>query len=464
MASSLPVDDCTDKAVKDFGLGTYDGQSDNSGSHGEDSNNSGPKGKALPDDGGPMDPFGPDRLLSYPTNQITSSSYRSWLLQKLAQIIEDPNTSIDWHPFGKNLSLIKIGSELKGKIGLSRLSAVIELSKIALAEMPGDHDVTNNHQPKDAETLESLVHSISQDSALPTGLEPSARSDYYDHSKIGQFRNNDFWADEDAGVYAQEKSLPDVTKNDVQMDNTLGALGNAWSGFEVEDVSGVQGFPSTDRVENVDFPSSDRMNGGRVLAAEFVQKAWESKMDKAMKLTDDEEKRKTIDSLYEEFPKGSKRKNASMRSHESMNKIFESYCEGKISLGDALNSTGFGVPRVATDIERVGSLTDELIKRFGKKDLTKRHVLSFLQALSEPQFLSSDIIRCLKLRHSVHVKDVLDEFPVAKQASSNSVNSIRNSIIALEVKHMHEPEVAFALRRCSASLSHVIAKLGEFDE
>lgn len=116
--------------------------------------------------------------------------------------------------------------------------------------------------------------------------------------------------------------------------------------------------------------------------------------------------------------------------------------------------------RIATNIGTVEELTAALIKRYGKKDLTRRHVMAFLKEVGKSQYFASDVIRCLKLSHKVYVKDVLDEFPVLKTASSlPSIASTRSKLVDLEILHMSEPETAGVLRRCAASLTDVIAKV-----
>jgi len=116
--------------------------------------------------------------------------------------------------------------------------------------------------------------------------------------------------------------------------------------------------------------------------------------------------------------------------------------------------------RRATNILLVSDLTQDFMKKFGKKELTRRHVMAFLSNLNQPQFLASDIIRCLKLRHSVFVKDVLDEFPIAKTASDGmvSISSILGELIKLETSATI-PETSSKLKHCVASLSSVIADL-----
>jgi len=117
--------------------------------------------------------------------------------------------------------------------------------------------------------------------------------------------------------------------------------------------------------------------------------------------------------------------------------------------------------RRATNILLVSDLTQDFMKKFGKKDLTRRHIMSFLSGQNQPQFLASDIIRCLKLRHSVFVKDVLDEFPIAKTASDGkfSLSAIREKLIQLEIDSILQPEVSSQFRRCAANISNIIADL-----
>ena len=351
MPAALPTDNAVDKAVDTFGIGTYDSQSDASGNHGEDSNVKEPAGKNLPD-GGPPDVFSPDRLLSYP---------------------DDPD--------------MRTGSWWTGVF--------------AAADLPGESDRDVTHAHPDMSSLDSRVRSVSKGgradksalSELPSDSgNPSARSDYYDKTVTGG--TGDTWPKEDSGAYVSqeitsETSLPGVMKNEEVLDNGLQSLGNWQSGYEVEDISGRQGFPTTDFSENVDFDRSDLQDGGRVIA-----------------------------------------------------------------------SRGNDMKRTATNINLVNGLTSDFLKEFGKKGLTKRHVLSFLQKKGEPQFLSSDIIRCLKLSHEVYVKDVLDEFPVAKKASgAPRLASVRDRLIQLEIDHISNPGVSSVYRRCAADLARVMADL-----
>jgi hypothetical protein len=347
MSSSLPYDTAVEKTVQQFGIGPYD--SDEDGEHGEDSNKREPKGKSLPDGGGGSIDL-PETMLSYPTSPTTFASVR----------YDDP--------FALWLVRASLGS----------------------AELPGDADVPPRGHKKDTvqQTVNDTVPTVSQ-SKLPNDADnPSARSDYYDRMRQGLERAPDpksssLWADEDSGAYASE-SLPTPGKNEVERDNSLGALGNAWSGRTVEDSSNEEGFPSTDYSENVDFDRSDLDGGGRVMAS--VQH------------------------------------------------------------------------RVSTSIALVQELTAAFIKKCGKKDLIRRHVMAFLKEAGKSSYFASDVIRCLKLSHGVYVKDVLDEFPVVKTASGGpSIASTRDKLVDLEILHMSEVDTAKELRRCAAALSDVVA-------
>lgn len=337
MASSLPSESALPKAVKDFGLGAYDGQSDASGSHGEDSEAREPSGKSLPDPG-PPDVQCPGRLLSYP---------------------DSPDARLgSWH---RNI--------------------------FAAANVPGEADRPTSHAHPDMSTLDSSVPSVAKTSLPSDSGNPSARSDYFDRTVAGV---EDAWATEDSGAYvSQEKSgsseLPGVVKNDEHMDNGLQSAGNWQSGFVLQDAADPH---ASDFAENTDYDRDDPQDGGRILA----------------------------------------------------------------SKGSPMN-------RVSTNISLVSGLTADFLKEFGKKGLTKRHVLSFLQSRGEPQFLSSDVIRCLKLSHEIYVKDVLDEFPVSKKASSPSLASLRDRIIGLEADSIEIPSVSSGFRRCAADLARVMADL-----
>lgn len=205
---------------------------------------------------------------------------------------------------------------------------------------------------------------------LPSGDFPAARADYYDKTVVGSM--DDIWTDTVTNTYSDKEDsskgegseLPGVHKNEVSIDNLLGSLGNAWSGVVEEDISDPNGFPSTDFNENVDYQKSNDGTLGQLVAS--------------------------VDTSI-----------------------------GFKKSGDEMN-------RVATDVSLVESLTKDFLKQFGKKNLVRRHVLAFLQDKSLPQYLASDVVRCLKHQHSIVIPDVMDTFPLAKIASSETA-SVANS-------------------------------------
>jgi hypothetical protein len=360
--AALPTDPAVTKSVKDWGMGAYDSQRDDE-PHGEDCEEREPAGKTLPDDGGPLDPFGPERYISYPQSETSQGKHASGLLPG------DENRPPSCHRSEEDV-----------------IDQVIP--SVAYAELPSDED------------------------------NPAARADYYDKMTIGE-SVEDIWPDEDTGAYASEdeESLPAPTRNEMTMKDWLGALGNAWSGFVIEDQNVPGGFPSEDFSENADFQkTNDSTHGGRVLA-----------------------------------------------SGNAMDYLVETY--------DA------GTPRHATDFKLVEDLTKQFIKKHGKKGITHRDILQFLQDndRGDRQYLASDIARCLKHKHKIVIPDVLDVFPIAKTASSFTrstmaaftkhpkITRIYNKMIELEIENMHKPRAARMFRRCAANLAHVIANLEQID-
>jgi hypothetical protein len=497
MPSTLPTENTIDKAVDVFGIGTYDAQRDEEGDHGENSEKREPAGRSLPDDAtkSPQTNF-PEEWLSYPNDQEsrTVTNIVSFYQPNLCSNCGAPMIDVT---FGcENCGaggVISVGDEALGTNVFSPDRALAypdtpdarlghEMWRggfIASADLPGDEDGNFQHFHPKMDNIDAPIETVADGSILPQeeGVDgrdpgamrkkvsdihhselpndsdnPSARSDYYDTMMPGHagstrksFDTDYIAPTEDMGAYAGKKKnsedseLPSVVKNDETMDDWLQDLGNFWSGKEIEDLSNPQGFPTTDFSENVDFDRSDNQDGGTI-----------------------------------------------------------------VPLGDSkmFASGGFSMnTRQATHITQVVGLTKDFLKEAGKKDLTKRHVLAFLTQRGLPQYLSSDIIRCLKLSHNIHVKDVLDEFPVYREASMNryaedkkkcdtcdgpldsqgyctdhncpankytipakktsaaqqtSVARARRAIIDLECKHVLEPEVSSVLRRCAADLTRVL--------
>ncbi len=363
MPSALPTDDAGSKAVKDFGIGPYDALLD-SGQHGEDDESTEPAGTSLPDGGGYEGPF-IEFWLSYPQEEAIRGKHASGMLPG------DPD-----------------------RPPRSPRPADDTFDDVLPTSGPSSVGGEEEEEPDGA-------------SELPSGHWPAARSDYYDTTTRGSSLTpvEDMWAPEASGAYVSNEDegskLPGSMDNDASMDDFLGALGNWWSGFVLEDQNIPEGFPSEDLLENSAYPkSNDGTSGGKVIAH--------------------------VDTSY------------------------------------APSDTGEDMSRTATNLELVGDLTKEFLKEFGKKDLVRRHVLAFLTGKALPQYLASDIVRCLKHRHKITIPDVMDRFPVAKTASDPGrkiLSTTWERFIQLEHEHILEPEVASQFRRCAANLAHVMAGL-----
>lgn len=345
MASSLPSEDASSKAVQNFGLGPYDSSSD-SDSRGEGDSDS--SVVSLPD--GPPDSTSVEYYISYPVDSSRSSS------------------------------AILPGDSDRPARGTRPQDLVLNLLSAPASD---EGDVAHSALPQDS-------------------ANPAARADYYDAMTMGGQPLSDIWADEDTGAYAvydRLESLPTAPDNNVTMDDFLGALGNSDSGYVVEDISNPSGFPSENFTEQTDF-TYDRSNlpedGGKLL------------------------------------PFG--------------------YASTGRTMADPRT-------RQATDIELVGKLTQEFLKEQGRKGIVRRHILQFLQDRSLPQFLASDIVRCMKHRHKIVIPDVMDIFPVRTASSNSDLHVARRQLIELEIEHVADPPVASVLRRCTANLSRAIAVL-----
>ena len=371
MPSTLPTDSAWSKEVDNFGLGPYDGTSDESDLKGEDDESREPHGESIPDGGAKEDP-GLEYYLSYPQEQTV------WNKHSTGSLPGD----LDRPPRGRNPSA--------------------DVFDDVLPTSGFGNDGDENGETDDGPALDRGTGGGHAE--LPDGDLPAARADYYDRMTYGS-RSFDWIApDEDSGAYAGDdgSGLPGPVKNDVSMDDLLGALGNAWQGFVYEDVSSPYGFPSDEFQENSDFPKSNDESLGGSLASDGISITF-------------------------------------LRSGIAM--------------------------RTATDIKLVIELTKDFVKKYGKKNIVRRHVLSFLQGKGLPQYLASDVVRCLKHQHSVVIPDVMDTFPLAKTASSlaktasSDLGSVYRSIATLCVRHSGDPETASVLRRCSSDLSGIMADL-----
>lgn len=475
MPSVLPTENSVDKAVNAWGIDTYDGQRDSNGEHGEDSEAHEPAGRSLPDDATKSPQTNsPEEWLSYPvepesrtvTNLVSSDQE-----QDQEQEQDDESQEFVRDPFSPDRALAYPDGD-NGRLGRHMawlLTRAELLGYAASGGLPGDLDGNIQHFHPKTETYDARVETVADGkcsilpqeqgvdgrdpgsmrnkttgghSEVPTDADnPAARTDYYDSmhpGHTGQKKQQSGMTDyvapsEDSGAYASQdktsdSALPTVNKNEGSMDNWLQSLGNWWSGSEIEDVSSPQGFPTTDMSENVDFDKSDQQDGGQVVPMgdsrmfAMTQTEWNRHMDDAQKIPDENQRAKAIETLYE-------------------------------SLKEIPGSRVKPMQRKATNIPQVIALTKDFLKDYGKKDLTKRHVLAFLQKQNLPQYLSSDIIRCLKLSHSIFVKDVLDEFPVYRAASQTTVAQVRQKLIDLECHYVRQPEVASVLRRLAADLT-----------
>jgi hypothetical protein len=268
-------------------------------------------------------------------------------------------------------------------------------------------DDEEEEEQEQSERNEKTYHS-----ELPQGDFPVARSDYYDRMSWGTITRNkapsDIWALEDSGAYVsgemedgEGSNLPSPSSNEVSMDDFLGALGNSWQGFVTEDLSDPKGFPSTDFSENADYPVSND-GVGYVIA------------------------------------------------HSDTSNTH-------VDMDNTMNT------RKATDLELVKSLTKEFLKEYGKKNIVRRQVLAFLQNKSLPQYLASDIVRCMKHEHKIVIPDVMDRFPIIAAETRSKVANVWNDIIKLEIKNITDSEVSSVCRRSAADLAHVMAALEKLE-
>jgi len=410
MNSSLPTESASDYTVDQFGLGTYD-SSDPDEEPDYKSHN-----RALPDDGGPIDPGlegGPNRL--------------------------------------------------------------------AVGLLPGDSSAPTSHKHDNTDTLNSPLTTVS------------------------------------------ESKLPGVSRNDVSMHEFWSAFG-----YTDDDISDSGGFPTYK-----DHSMDDKSSGGVVFS--FDNRSHERFFERI--LLDYERGKISIGGLFdclsalnnkvfnmtgksvgyfvdtlasedssslEEREKKAKKNLEEVKRDKEEHRKFMDRQKREERQEAELKSRA----RKATNLSLVSELTDGFLKEYGKKDLTKRHVLSYLQSKGHPQFISSDIVRCLKHKHKLYVADVLDKFPVSKKASDESKNSgllkkivgwidefleddmteaefarylieeleerkrydsgristIRDAIIALEIRNMTNIEVSSILRRTAATLAIVEVDLEKFED
>lgn len=125
------------------------------------------------------------------------------------------------------------------------------------------------------------------------------------------------------------------------------------------------------------------------------------------------------------------------------------------------NASGHKMKKISTNLELVRGLSSQFLKKFGKVGLTRRHVMAYLHNEGSHQFLTSDIVRCLKEDHGVVIKDVLDEFAVHAASKKINLSSIRDRLIDLEIQSITKPNVSAVFRYAAADLSRTIALLDQ---
>jgi hypothetical protein len=113
-----------------------------------------------------------------------------------------------------------------------------------------------------------------------------------------------------------------------------------------------------------------------------------------------------------------------------------------------ISSAASLILKLSTNFHKIDILTKEVIKDVGKKNLTKRSIISFLSGKGENPYLSSDIIRCLRQNHGLHVPDSLLDF-------SSKVSSIKESLISMGSDPSLDTETSSSIRRVFARFSHV---------
>lgn len=121
--------------------------------------------------------------------------------------------------------------------------------------------------------------------------------------------------------------------------------------------------------------------------------------------------------------------------------------------------------RQATNLDLVGTLASDFLKKSGKQGLTRRHVMAFLREGGYHQYLASDIIRCLQQRHDVFIADVLDQFPVStgKVASMNAMTTTARGLVEIRGRMASlvspDPDASSVLKKCGDDMMKIVAEL-----
>lgn len=124
----------------------------------------------------------------------------------------------------------------------------------------------------------------------------------------------------------------------------------------------------------------------------------------------------------------------------------------------------YAMKRQATNLDLVGTLTSDFLKKNGKEGLTRRHVMAFLSEGGFHQYLASDIVRCLQQRHNVHIADVLDQFPVSNKVASSDLRTatisrlvdLRSRIASMATTNQNASN---SLKKCGDDIMQTVVEL-----
>lgn len=423
MPAKLPTEDTTDKQVRNFGIGTYDSPSD---------------------------------------SECNESEEADVQREAIPPVVKSRVTPID------------------GELIMSPDYAPSALSpRQGSGALPGDNDRPIRGRRPEQSVIDTVVPSVAEAKLPHDEKNPPARSDYYDKTKVG------------------ETMLPGERKNEKSLDNFLGSLGNWWSGWEVEDSAqplygearDVRQDTEPDALDGGTFKMSvktsshspptkrqieswDPYETGYSLAGHMAR-AWElDGGEDGPRVQEQKEKEQSIRRAYDKYDpeKGEIVWNtyahelkqfmteAALKKHNLQRS--KNWPKGNLTRGlEASMNT-----RKATNLELVGTLTTDFIKKYGKKDITRRHVMAFLKESGYHQYLASDVVRCLKLRHDVHMADVLDQFPTStkKTASVNIASGLTNIRYRLMRIGTSDSNVAVVLRNHIDALSEAIHAVERF--
>ncbi len=445
MASSLPTDDALSKAVDTFGYGTYDGQRDDD-LHGEDDESREPAGSSLPSE--PSEGFDMEFMLSYPQEQALGPKHASldWFLSSILpgdgdrpppgprpadKTVDDlaappsdvriSDTSLPSDPDNPaartdDYDKMTMGYTKDGtgrpmplsntKAGPGRLLTFDDVRRFVppgMTERDCELELLRGVEEANrvlgaalgdiwpSEDSGSYVTSEKKDVSDQSDITPELEET--DEPGVAYKEKGGHYVDQDGYV----ESFPEPERNDSSQEDSLGALGNAWSGYTVEDLSNPSGFPTDNFTEEADYMDENPI----------LPEVWHLQ-----------------------------------------------------PFGFASTAGTIKMNRQATDIEKVRELTAAFLKEHGRKSIVRRSVLSFLQGEGLPQYLASDVIRCMKHDHGILVPDVMDTFPLAKDAPEDlrRLASLHGRLLELSIT-TSDRKVASRLTRCAASVARALAKL-----